>query len=173
MPEEVPPLVPVEPLDVFRVAEHEAVAPPLLPAQFQLHGPAPLTADAVPTLQRLVVGALVRLAPFEEPHAPFTACAEVAFSAEQVAVVPPLLPAQVHDHGPAPLIADVVPALQRLAVGVLVRVAPFDEPHAPVTFVPPLGVVDVANVAYKDHVADVQLSGEVLNLLGMAPKLYP
>ena len=54
-------------------------------------------------------------------------------SAEQVAVVPRPLPKQVHDHGPLPLTVDAVPELQRLAVGALVRLAPFEEPHAPVT----------------------------------------
>jgi hypothetical protein len=114
-------------------ATHTAVAPPLLPAQLHDHGPLPLTFDAVPALQRFAVGVLVRLPPFEEPHAPFTGCAEATFFAEQVAVVPPLLPAQLHDHGPLPAMVDAVPALQRLAVGALVRLPPFEEPHAPLT----------------------------------------
>ena len=122
-------LVPLE--AVLRDAEHEAVAPPLLPAQFQRHGPLPLTVDAVHALQRLAVGALVRLAPFEEPHAPLTPCPEASFSAEQVAVVPPSLPAQVHCHGPLPLTVEAVQVLQRFAVGLLVRSAAFEEPHAP------------------------------------------
>ena len=127
----------------WRDAEHEAVVPPLLPAQFQRHGPLPVIVDAVPALQRLVVGALVRVAPFEEPHVPFTPCVEATFSAEQVAVVPPLLPAQLHDQGPLPLTVDAVPVVQRLAVGALVRVAPFEEPHAPLTAT----VVAATNVA--------------------------
>jgi hypothetical protein len=112
---------------------HDAVVPPLLPAQLHDHGPLPLTVDAVPAVQRLAVGALVRLPPFEEPHAPFTGCAEATFFAEQAAVVPPLLPAQLHDHGPLPAMVDAVPALQRLAVGALARLPPFEEPHAPFT----------------------------------------
>jgi len=85
----------------LRDAEHEALAPPLLPAQLHDHGPLPLTGDAAPAVQRLAVGALARLAPLEDPHAPFTGGLEAIFVAEQVAVVPPLLPAQLHAHGPA------------------------------------------------------------------------
>ena len=51
-------------------AEQVAVVPPLLPTQLQFQGPLPATVDAEPPLQRLLVGALARLAPFEEPHAP-------------------------------------------------------------------------------------------------------
>ena len=102
------------------------------------HGPLPLTVDAVPAVQRFAVGAVLTVAPFEVPHAPFMGCAATAFVAEQVAVVPPPLPAQVHDHGPLPLTVDAVPALQRFAVGALVRLAPFEEPHAPLTLEVPL-----------------------------------
>ena len=115
--------------------------PPLLPAQLQLHGPLPATVDAAPALQRLAVGAALAVAPFALPHAPLTAGG--GSTAEQVAVVPPLLPAQLHDHGPVPATVDAVPALQRFAVGVLVRSAPFEEPHAPLT-TPPEASVSVA-----------------------------
>jgi hypothetical protein len=50
-----------------------AVEPPLLPAQLHFHGPLPVTADAVPAVHRLLVGALLSVAPLEEPHAPLTA----------------------------------------------------------------------------------------------------
>jgi hypothetical protein len=116
----------------LRDAEHEALAPPLLPAQLHDHGPLPLIGEAAPVVQRLAVGALLRLAPLEEPHTPFTGL-EAIFVAEQVAVVPPLLPAQLHAHGPLPLTGDAAPAMQRLAVGALARLAPFEEPHAPFT----------------------------------------
>ena len=121
---------PVEAVEA-RVSEHDAVAPPLLPAQLQLHGPLPATVDAVPALQRLFVGAVLTATPFDEPQAPITG--EGRSTAEQVAEVPPLLPAQLHDHGPLPVTLDAVPALQRFAVGVLVRSAPFEDPHAPFT----------------------------------------
>ena len=53
--------------------------------------------------------------------------------AEQLALVPPLEPTQVQLQGPLPLTADVVPALQRSAVGALVKSALFEESHAPST----------------------------------------
>ena len=127
--------VPVEPVEAS-VSEHDAVLPPLLPAQVHDHGPLPLTVDAVPAVQRLAVGAVLTDAPFEEPHAPFTGGG--GSSAEQVAVVPPPLPAQLHDHGPLPLTVDAVPVVQRLAVGALVRLPPFEDPHAPLTLEVPL-----------------------------------
>ena len=36
--------------------------------QLQRHGPLPLTAEAVPVLQRLEVGALLTATSFDEPH---------------------------------------------------------------------------------------------------------
>src|SRR5262245_31912937 len=57
---------------VERFAEQLAVVPPPVPAQLQVHGPLPLTAEGVPTAHRLVVGAEVRVWPFDEPQTPFT-----------------------------------------------------------------------------------------------------
>jgi hypothetical protein len=115
----------------FSDAAHCAVLPPLLPAQSQLHGPLPLIADAVPAVQRLVVGLLLRLSPFDDPQVPLTGA---GFSeAVHCAVVPPFLPAQLHDHGPLPLIAEAVPVVHRLVVGTLLRLSPLDAPHAPLT----------------------------------------
>jgi hypothetical protein len=51
-------------------AEHDAVAPPSLPAQFQYQGPLPMTVDALPALQRLAVGAVLTAMPFALPHLP-------------------------------------------------------------------------------------------------------
>ena len=139
----VDPVEPVEPLEAdWRGAEHDAVVPPLAPAQLQFQGPLPVTADAVPALQRFVVGAVLVAAPFALPHTPFTGCA--ASCAEQVAVVPPLLPAHVHVQGPLPVTADAVPELQRLAVGALVKLPPLDDPQTPLTGV---GSVEEASVA--------------------------
>jgi hypothetical protein len=112
-------------------AEQLAGVPPLLPAQDQFHGPLPVTAEAVPALHRLVVGALLTALPLAVPHTPFTA--EEATVAEQLAGVPPLLPAQDQDHGPVPVTAEAVPALHRFTVGALLSAAPFDEPHKPLT----------------------------------------
>jgi hypothetical protein len=50
---------------------------------------------------------------------------------EHEAVAPPLLLAQVHDHGPLPLTFEAVPALQRFAVGAVLTDAPFALPQAP------------------------------------------
>jgi hypothetical protein len=112
------------------------------PGQLQFHGPLPLTLEAVPALQRLRVGAVPVGTPFAEPHWPFTG-ADASCTAEQVAVVPPLLPAHVHDHPLLPVVTvDAVPALQRLVVGALERLVPFEAPHAPLT-----AVVVAASVA--------------------------
>ncbi len=67
--------------------------------------------------------------------------------AEQLAVVPPLDPVQLHVQGPVPLTDVAVPALQRLAVGAVVKVPPLDEPHTPFTG------VDVVNEAAMVWVA--------------------
>ena len=126
------PLEPVVPVEAS-LSEHEAVAPPLPPAQVHDQGPLPLTFVAVPALQRLAVGAALTVPPFALPHAPF-----VSSRAEQVAVAPPPEPAQVQVQGPLPLTATGVPALQRFAVGLLVRSAAFEEPQTPLTLVLPL-----------------------------------
>jgi hypothetical protein len=46
--------------------------PPLLPPHVQANGPKPETADAAPVVQRLVVGATRKIAPFELPQVPLT-----------------------------------------------------------------------------------------------------
>ena len=109
-------------------AEQLAVDPPPDPAQVQVHGPEPLTAETVPALQRFAVGAEVKLWPLDDPQAPLT----VKF-AEQLAVDPPLDPAQVQVHGPEPLIVEIVPALQRFVVGAEVKLWALDDPQAPLT----------------------------------------
>ena len=58
-------------LVVCLVAEQVAVVPPLLPAQVQLQGlPVPVTVEAVPVVQRLVVGAMVTVLLLLAPQAP-------------------------------------------------------------------------------------------------------
>src|ERR1700722_15460092 len=47
-----------------------AATPPFCPEQLHFHGPVPLTADAVPAEQRFVVGALLSIAPADDPHMP-------------------------------------------------------------------------------------------------------
>jgi hypothetical protein len=53
--------------------------------------------------------------------------------AEQLAVVPPLEPPQLHVHGPEPATGDDVPAEQRLVEGADDALVPFVDPHAPLT----------------------------------------
>ena len=53
--------------------------------------------------------------------------------AEQLAVVPPLEPPQLHVHGPEPATDDAEPAEQRLAEGLDDAVVPFADPHTPLT----------------------------------------
>ena len=65
--------------------------------------------------------------------------------AEQLAVEPPLEPAQDQLQGPLPETVDAVPAEQRPVVGLLVREAPFDPPQLPLTAVlVPAGAEDDA-----------------------------
>ena len=58
------------PLTVEIDAEQFAFVPPLLPAQVQFHGPLPVTVDAVPVVQRLVVGVLIKVPELLLPHTP-------------------------------------------------------------------------------------------------------
>jgi hypothetical protein len=51
--------------------------------------------------------------------------------AEQLALVPPLEPPQLHVHGPEPATVDDVPAEQRLVEGADDACVPFDDPHRP------------------------------------------
>ena len=88
----------------------------------------PPTGEAVPLLQRLVVGAEVKVAPLLDPHTPAT----IRF-AEQLAFEPPFTPVQFHDHGPVPLTAVAVPELHRFVVGAEVKSPPLLLPHTPVT----------------------------------------
>jgi hypothetical protein len=54
------------PVVVKSGAEHDAAVLPLV--QLQCHGPLPLTTEAVPVLQRLLVGAVLTATPFDKPH---------------------------------------------------------------------------------------------------------
>jgi hypothetical protein len=111
--------------------EQLAVEPPLEPAQAHDHGPIPLTTDAVPTLQSAVVGGRLLAVPFAAPHCPFTP--EERSEAEQLAVEPPWVPAQLHDQGPVPATDEAVPAEHNPVVGALETDALFDTPQVPLT----------------------------------------
>jgi hypothetical protein len=89
----------------------------------------PLIAEALPALQRPVVGTLVRSAPFDVPQLPLTAAGRSG--AEQLAVVPPLLPAQLQLHGPLPLTTEAIPVEHKPLAGALLAATPLAEPQAP------------------------------------------
>jgi hypothetical protein len=125
----LPLAVPHEPFAAATEAEQLAVVPPLLPAQDQFHGPLPVTAEAVPIVQSPVLGAVLTALPLAVPHEPFTAATE----AEQLAVVPPLLPVQDQFHGPLPVTPEAVPTLQSPVVGALLTAVPLALPHEPFT----------------------------------------
>ncbi len=62
---------------VPKLAEQLAVVPPFVPAHVQYHGPVPVGVDAVPTMQKPVVGMLEKVAPLLIPQVPLV---EVAVS---------------------------------------------------------------------------------------------
>lgn len=71
------------------------------------------------------------MVPSALPQTPFTGGGK---EAEQLAVVPPLLPVQDQAKGPVPVTEGVVPvAVQRFDVGAEVTVAPFALPQTPFT----------------------------------------
>lgn len=53
-----------------RCAAQLAVAPPPEPEHDQFQGPEPVTHEAAPAVHRFELGALIRFAPFDDPHAP-------------------------------------------------------------------------------------------------------
>ena len=61
--------------DVATEALQLAATPPFCAEQLHFHGPVPLTADAVPAEQRFVVGALLSIAPPDDPHLPLIGAA--------------------------------------------------------------------------------------------------
>jgi hypothetical protein len=121
----------LEVLEVDRDAEHEAALPPLLPEHAHDQGPEPLTADAEPVAQRLVVGALAKERLLDAPQEPLTTV--VAVLAEQSAVLPPLVPLQFQYQGPLPSILEAEPVEQKLSVGALLMLIPLEEPQEPLT----------------------------------------
>jgi hypothetical protein len=112
-----------------------ALVPPLLPLHVQFHGPVPVTPDAVPAVQSLAVGAVVTATPFAEPQTPRTGEAPDCRGALHEEFIPPLLPSHIQAHGPVPVTAVAVPAVQNLVVGAIVRGTPFAGPQTPLTAV--------------------------------------
>ncbi len=74
-----------------RGAEQEAFEPPLLPAQLQVKGPLPATAEAVPAAHRPALGALATATPFALPQAPLSGIKEAEKVTEQLARIAPVV----------------------------------------------------------------------------------
>ena len=83
---------------------------------------------------------------------------DAASDAEQLAVVPPLEPPQLHVHGPEPATDDDVPVEQRLVEGLDDAVVPFADPHAPLTGAGPAFTATVALAAGDVPPLPVQVS---------------
>ena len=127
----------------FRVRVHVAVPwqpPPDQPAKVEPEAAVAVSVSLVPELndaehvepQLMPVGLLV-IVPMPVPDFVTVRvnCEGCWRFAEQVAVVPPFDPAQLHDHGPLPLTDEAVPGLQRLLAGALEKVSPLELPQAP------------------------------------------
>jgi hypothetical protein len=78
--------------------------------------------------------------------------------AEQLAVVPPLEPPQLHVHGPEPATDDDVPVEQRVVEGADDAVMPFADPHAPLTATAPAVTTTVLLAAEDVPPVPVQVS---------------
>jgi hypothetical protein len=91
---------------------HDAFAPLFNPAQVHTYGPEPVTADAVPALQRPVEGVVVWAVLCDGPHSPLT----VKFAWHE-SFVPPSRPLQFHVNGPVPDTVVASPVAQRPEVG--------------------------------------------------------
>jgi hypothetical protein len=92
--------------------------------------------EAVPELQRLVVGIPATLLPLAEPQAPLPPAPPVpAKGAVQVPELPPpLVPSQTQVHGPLPLtFAGGTPVLHKFVVGALLTATALALPHVPLT----------------------------------------
>ncbi len=173
-------------------ALQETLAPPLDPAQVQVHGPIPETAEAVPVAQRFTAGIVSIVEALTEPQTPFIATGQTLvpctfaiplkqvtlaqvlaaqplsvavtfFEALQVAVDPPPDPAQVQVQGPEPETVEAVPAVQRFAAGALSSVVAFDEPQAPLTLTSQILVPCTAAIPLKQVVLVQVLAAQPLS----------
>jgi hypothetical protein len=89
--------------------------------------------------------------------------------AEQLAVLPPLDPPQLHVHGPAPATDEAVPLEHRLAEGMDDAVVPLADPHTPATGAAPTATVVLA--AGDVPPLPVQVSVYVVVLAGDAARI--
>jgi hypothetical protein len=84
------------------------VMPPLMPRQFQFHGPSPLTPVTVPVEQRPSTGLLTAATPFAGPQLAFIGgpggggALGITLDVVHVLAMPPFRPEHVHVHGPSP-----------------------------------------------------------------------
>ena len=100
---------------------------------------------AVPELHSPVVGAVVKVPPFDEPHCPLIGSAPLL--AKHEAVVPPFEPTQVHIHlDPLKYGLVDVPELHNPLTGASTNVPPLDDPHCPLTGSAPLVAKQLAVV---------------------------
>lgn len=115
--------VPQAPLTAPEEVPQAADAPPPLPAQVQVQGPAPETSDAVPDRHRPPTGAPAAATPLALPQIP-----ELAASGALQAAKP-----QRQLQGPFPLTGEAAPMLQRPPAGAALAGTPFAGPHRPAT----------------------------------------
>ena len=97
--------------------------------------PLPARAGAAPDIVTFALTVAPTLAGIGESRRVVTVTVLVCSCAEQFAVVPLLLPAQVQLHGPDPETELAVPALHRF-VGAADKVCPLSLPHTPFTAAP-------------------------------------
>ena len=83
---------------------------------------------------------------------------DAASDAEQVTLLPPLEPPQLHVHGPAPATDDAAPVAQRPAEGLDDTVVPFADPHTPPTGAEPAFTATVVLAAGDVPPLPVQVS---------------
>jgi len=122
------------------LAEQLAEVPPLLPAHVQPHGPVPVMVDAVPMVQRLLVGAIVTVVLLAVPQTPFgVIMAKFAVTLFAVSIITVQTPVPLHepDHPEKvlPLSGVAVKVTEVLAATVVVQVEP--------QLIPPIDVVTV------------------------------
>ena len=83
-----------------------------------------VTVVALPAEHKPVDGDVSALTPFAVPHTP-----SIDMFALQDALLPPLIPLQVHVNGPEPDTAVGDPTEQRLVDGGAYKLPLFDDPH--------------------------------------------
>lgn len=106
--------------------EHGMLVPPFSPPHVHAYGPVPVTPVSDPAEHNPEVGVVAENVPCAGPHAPLT-----DRLAEQLALVPPLMPLQFQLNGPVPETVVAVPVLQRPDVGATYTFDPLEGPQVP------------------------------------------